>query len=332
MNRLLGFLLLGATLAFAASSGFHVTDRIKVGGEGGWDYLTVDDSAHRLYVSHSSHVVVIDLETNQVVGDIPNTNGVHGIAIVPELNRGFTSNGGSNNVTIFDLKTLEPVGEVAVGQNPDSIRYDSASGRVFTLNGRSNDSTVFNARTGAVERTIALGGKPEFTAVDGKGTLFVNVEDTSEIVEIDTRSLEVTKRYSLAPCEEPTGMAMDTESRRLFSVCGNELMAISDPDTGKVVATAAIGPGSDGAGFDPGLELAFSSNGGDGTLTVVGQVNGQYQTLENVPTQRGARTMVVDPATHKIYMSAAEYGEAPATGRGRPPMVPDSFMVLVVSQ
>ncbi len=332
MARLLGCFVLGATLTFAAATGFHVTDQIKVGGEGGWDYLTVDDTAHRLYVSHSSHVVVIDLETNQVVGDIPDTNGVHGIAIVPELNRGFTSNGGSNNVTIFDLKTLRAIDHVAVGENPDSIRYDSVSGRIFTLNGRSNDATVVNARTGAVEGTIPLGGKPEFTAVDGKGTLFVNVEDTGEIVEVDTRSLEVTKRYSLAPCEEPTGMAMDLEARRLFSVCGNEIMAISDPDAGTVVATATIGAGSDGAGFDPDLGYAYSSNGGDGTLTVVGRVNGQYEALENVPTERGARTMFVDPSTHKIYMSTAEYGAAPATGRGRPPMVPDSFMVLVVSQ
>jgi DNA-binding beta-propeller fold protein YncE len=291
------FLFLTAAIAAGASSGFHVTDRIKAGGDGGWDYLTADSAAHRLYVSHSTHVVVIDTESNKVVGDIPDTRGVHGIAVAPELGRGFTSNGGSNNVTIFDLKTLQMIGQVATGQNPDSIRYDSVSGRVFTFNGRSNDSTAIDAKGGTVLGTIPMGGKPEFSVADGKGRIYVNIEDTSEIAEIDTRALKVTKRYSLAPCDGPSGLAIDTANRRLFSVCGNNVMVVSDPDTGKVIATPAIGAGSDGAGFDPGLGLAFSSNGGDGTLTVVRQTGGKYEVMENVPTQRGSRTMTVDPAT-----------------------------------
>jgi DNA-binding beta-propeller fold protein YncE len=330
MTNSVRFLFLTAAIAVGASSGFHVTDRIKAGGEGGWDYLTVDSAAHRLYVSHSTHVVVIDTEANKVVGDIPDTKGVHGIAVAPELGRGYTSNGGSNNVTIFDLKTLKMIGQVATGQNPDSVRYDSVSGRVFTFNGRSNDSTAIDAKGGTVLGTIPMGGKPEFSVADGKGRIYVNIEDTSEIAEIDTRALKVTKRYSLAPCDGPSGLAIDTANRRLFSVCGNNVMVVSDPDTGKVIATPPIGAGSDGAGFDPGLGLAFSSNGGAGTLTVVRQTGGKYEVQENVPTQRGSRTMTVDPATHKVYLSAAEYGAA--SGGGRAPMTPGSFMVLVLSQ
>jgi hypothetical protein len=334
MTHFLRFLFLAAAIAGGASNGYHVVGRIKVGGEGGWDYLTVDSAARRLYVSHATHVAVIDLDAGKVAGDIPDTPGVHGIAVAPELGRGFTSNGRSNNVTIFDLKTLKPAGQVATGQNPDSIRYDSVSGRVFTFNGRSNDSTAINAKTGAVEGTIALGGKPEFSVADGKGKVYVNIEDTSEIAEIDARALSVTKRYSLAPCDGPSGLALDAAHRRLFSVCGNRMMVVSDPDSGKVVANVPIGPGCDGAAFDPDRGLAFSSNGGDGTMTVVRQVAGKYEVQENVPTQRGARTMTIDPATHKVYLPTAEYG-APAAGapqRGRAPAVPDSFMVLVLEQ
>src|SRR5436309_15201370 len=230
-------------LVAAAPTGYRTMGEIKIGGEGGWDYLTTDSAARRLYVSHATHVVVVDLDAAKVVGDIPDTPGVHGIAIAPELNRGFISNGRGNNVTIFDLKTLKETGKVAAGENPDSIRYDSVSGRVFAFNGRSKNATVINAKSGEAAGTIPLPGKPEFSIADGKGKVYVNIEDTSEIGENDAAKVVVTKKYSLSPCEGPSGLAFDAKDRRLFSVCSNRLMAVSDPDAGKVVATPAIGAG-----------------------------------------------------------------------------------------
>ena len=253
----------------AAPTGYHVTGEIKIGGEGGWDYLTVDSAARRLYVSHATHVVVVDLDAGKVVGDIPDTPGVHGIAIAPELNRGFISNGRGNNVTIFDLKTLKPIGRPPPARTRMRSATTPVSGRVFTFNGRSKNATAIDAKTGMVAATIPLPGKPEFSVADGKGKVYVNIEDTSEIVEIDAAKATVTKKYSLTGCDGPSGLAIDTKNRRLFSVCSNRVMAVSDPDAGKVVATPAIGAGSDGAAFDPGTGYAFSSNG-DGTLTIVG--------------------------------------------------------------
>jgi len=316
-------------LALAAATGYHVIGEIKVGGEGGWDYLTVDSTARRLYVSHATHVVVVDLDANKVVGDIPDTPGVHGIAIAPELNRGFISNGRGNNVTIFDLKTLKPVGTAATGENPDSIRYDAVSGRVFAFNGRSKSATAIDARSGNVAGTIPLPGKPEFSIADGKGKVYVNIEDTSEIVEIDAAKAAVVKKYSLSPCDGPSGLAFDAKNRRLFSVCSNRVMAVSDPDTGKVVATPAIGAGSDGAAFDAGMGYAFSSNG-DGTLTIVQQTGGKWDVLENIATERGARTIAVDEKTHKVYVPTAK--TAPAQAGGRATFIPDTFKVLVIGK
>src|SRR5262249_902267 len=242
MQKTLTLALPAVMLAtIAAATGYHVIGTFKIGGEGGWDYRTVDSAAHRLYVSHATHVVVVDTEGGKVVGDIPDTPGVHGIAIAPDINRGFVSNGRGNNVTIFDLKTLAAISKVTTGENPDSIRYDALSGRVFAFNGRSKSSTAIDAKSGNVAATIPLPGKPEFSVADGKGKVYVNIEDTSEIVEIDVAKLMVTKKNSLSPCEEPSGLAIDTKNRRLFSVCSNRLMAVSDPDSGKVVATPAIG-------------------------------------------------------------------------------------------
>ncbi len=208
MRRLFQFLILAAAVAAAAPGGYHVIKEIKIGGEGGWDYVTVDSAARRLYQSHATKVVVVDVDAGKVVGEIPDTPGVHGVAVAAELNRGFTSNGRGNNVTIFDLKTLKSLGQVKTGENPDAILYEPVSGRVFTFNGRSKDSTAFDAKTGNVESTITLGGKPEFSAADGKGKIYVNIEDTSEIVEIDARKLSVTKRYSLKPADSPSGVAI----------------------------------------------------------------------------------------------------------------------------
>jgi len=321
--------LVPAALAIAAATGYHVVGEIKIGGEGGWDYLTTDSAARRLYVSHATHVVVVDLDAAKVVGDIPDTPGVHGIAIAPELNRGFISNGRGNNVTIFDLKTLKETGKVAAGENPDSIRYDSVSGRVFAFNGRSKNATVINAKSGEAAGTIPLPGKPEFSIADGKGKVYVNIEDTSEIVEIDAAKAVVTKKYSLSPCAGPSGLAFDAKDRRLFSVCSNRLMAVSDPDAGKVVATPAIGAGPDGAAFDPGTGFAFSSNG-DGTLTVVQQTGGKWDAVDNIATQRGARTIAIDEKTHTVYLPTAT--TQPSQTGGRASYLPDTFKVLIVGK
>src|SRR6266850_4893331 len=323
--------LLVTVSAIAAGTGYHILKEIKVGGEGGWDYLTMDSAARRLYVSHTNKVNVIDPDAGKVVGEIPDTQGVHGIAIASALNRGFTSNGRGNNVTIFDLKTLKPIGTpVMTGENPDSIRFEPNSGRVFTFNGRSKDSTAIDAKTGNVVGTIPLGGKPEFSVADGKGKVYVNIEDTSEVVEIDAAKASVTKRYSLKPCDGPSGLDIDVKKRRLFSVCGNRVMAISDPDTGKVVASPAIGAGSDGVSFDASTGYAVSSNG-DGTLTVVQEMGGKYEVVENVATQAGARTITVDEKTHNVYTPVADQ-LPPQPGQRRGVIAPDSFKVLVVGK
>ena len=321
--------LTSVLLTAAAPTGYRLLSEITIGGEGGWDYLTVDNAARRLYVSHNTHVAIIDVDSAKVVGDIPDTPGVHGIAIAADLNRGFVSNGRGNNVTIFELTTLKVLGKPATGENPDAIRYDSASGHVFTFNGRSNDSTVIDAKTGAVAGTIPLGGKPEFSVADGRGTVFVNIEDTSEIVAIDAVKMTVTKRYPLTGCEEPSGLAIDTKNRRLFSVCGNRVMAISDPDSGKVLATPAIGAGSDGVVFDAGTGYAISSNG-DGTLTIVQQSGAGWAVLENVATGRGARTIALDEKTHRLFLPTAR--TTPSQGAGRATFLPDTFKVLVVGK
>ena len=328
-------LSLTAVILMAAPNGYHAVGKVHIGGAGGWDYAMMDSEARRLYVSHATHVVVVDADSEKVVGDIPDTPGVHGIAIATKLNRGYTSNGRSNNVTIFDLKTLKMVGQVKVGQNPDAIWYEAAPNKVFTFNGKSNDASVIDAATNQVVATIPLGGKPEFPAADGRGKLYVNIEDTHEMAEIDAVKLSVTKRYTLTGCEEPSGLAMDTKNRRLFSVCGNKVMIVSNPDSGKVLATLPIGEGADGAGFDAGSGLAFSSNG-EGTMTVVHEISGKYEVLETVKTQPGARTMAVDTKTHKIYLPTAQFGvPSAATAQQphpRPPVLPDSFVLLVVGQ
>jgi YVTN family beta-propeller protein len=318
--------------AFAAPTGWKIVKEIKIGGEGGWDYLTVDSAARRLYVSHNTHVVVVDPDSGKVVGDIPDTPGVHGIALVPALNRGFVSNGRGNNVTIFDMKTLKTISQPATGMNPDDITYEPKSGRVFTFNGRSNDASVIDAKTGMVVATIPLGGKPEFAVVDDRGHVYDNLEDKNEVVEIDAAKATVTKRYSLAPsCDGPSGLAIDIKKRRLFSVCSNRVMAISDPDAGKVLASPAIGGGSDGVSFDPSTGYAVSSNG-DGTLTVVEEKGGKWDVVENVATQRGARTITLDEKTHNFYLPVADPAPTPpGGGRGRG-FVADSFRVIVVGK
>lgn len=316
----------------AGSSGYHVSKTIPVGGEGFWDYATVDPEARRLYVSHGMHVVVLDADTQAVVGDIPDTQGVHGIAIAQEFAHGFVSDGRANNVTMFDLKTLKTLGTIPAGTNPDAIIYDSASKRVFAMNGRSGDITAISAADGKVAGTIAIGGKLEFAAADGKGTLYVNVEDKSQLVHIDAEKLTVLHRWPLAPCEEPSGLAMDLKTRRLFVGCGNKIMAVVNADTGVVVTTVPTGDGTDANGFDPASNFAFSSNGQDGTLTVVHEDSAdKYTVVDNVPTKKSARTMALDLKTHNIFLPAADFDPPPA-GEKRPKMKPDSFVVLMVTR
>jgi DNA-binding beta-propeller fold protein YncE len=337
MQKLLSVILVTLTLAaaFAAPPGYHVVATLPVGGEGGWDYLTVDSAGQRLYISRGSHVMVVDLTTNKPVGDIPNTLGVHGIAVAPELNRGFTSNGRASTSTIFDLQTLQVLGTVNTGKGPDCILYDPATKRVFTFNGGSKDVTAFNAATGEVVATIALDARPEFAATDGQGKIYVNLEDTSQIAEIDAAAGTILRRIPLAPAQGPSGLAIDAKNHRLFAVCGNKMMAIVDIPTGQV-STVRIGSRPDAAAFDPGMDLAFSSNG-EGTLTVVVETDpGKFAVAETVPTQLGARTMALDPKTHLIYLVTAQFGPTPAatpeTPRPRPPIIKDSFVILVVGK
>ena len=320
-----------ASAAFAAE-GYHVLNKIKIGGTGGWDYVTVDSSAHRLYATHGTVVDIVDLDSGKPVGSIPQLHGVHGVALAPDMNKGFISNGQSNSVTIFDVKTLAKSGEPATGMNPDSICYEPKTQRVFTFNGRSNDSTAINAKTGEPLTTFPVGGKPEFCVADGAGKLYVNLEDKGAIVEIDAAKPAVLRTGSIAPCQEPSGLAMDSKDGVLFSVCDNKMMTVTDIKSLKVVATPAIGANPDAAGFDPGAGLAFSSNG-EGTLTIVKEVGGKWQAVDTVQTERGARTMTVDPRTHRVYMLAAEYGPPQAGDKkGRPSILPDSFHVLVVGK
>jgi YVTN family beta-propeller protein len=278
-------------------------------------------------------VVVVDTDTDAVVGEVPNTNGVHGIAIADDLGRGFISDGRDDSVTIFDPKTLKTLGTVKTGKNPDAIIYDPASKKVFAFNGGSGDTTVIDAATGNVAGTIALGGKPEFATSDGKGKVFVNIEDKSDVVEIDSKKLAVITRWPIAPGEEASGMAIDRKNHRLFIVCSNKKMIVLNAETGKVTADLPIGNGPDAAGFDPDTKLAFSSNG-EGTLTVVRQDSAdKYSAIDTVTTRRGARTMTVDTKTHKIYLPTAQFGPAPAPTaerpRPRPSIVPNSFTILV---
>jgi hypothetical protein len=318
----------GSRVAAQSGTGqYRVTKTIAVGGDEGWDYLAADSALRRIYISHGSHVVVLDADSNTVVGDIPDTQGVHGIAIASDAGRGFTSNGRANTVTIFDLKSLKTLGVVKAGTNPDAIIYDPATKRVFTMNGRSQDTTAINAADGSVVGTLALGGKPEFAVADGKGTIFVNIEDKSELVQFDAQKLVVLNRWPLAPCEEPSGLAGDLKSRRLFAGCDNKLMAVINADTGKVVATVPIGEGVDANAFDPGTNLAFASTG-DGNVTVVHEDSpDKYTVVATVPTKRSARTMTLDLKTHALFLSAAEF-DPPAPGERRGKMKPGSFVVL----
>jgi len=320
-------------VALAASTDYKVVATWKLGGDGGWDYLTLDSANHRLFIARATRVMVLDTDSGKQVGEIPDTPGVHGVALVPDIGRGFTSNGREDMVSVFDLKTLGVEKKIKVGNHPDAIVYDPFSKRVFTFNARSHDTTAVDASKGEVAGTIALGGKPEFAASDEKGTMWVNIEDKSELVAFDPVKLMVKSRSKLPDCEEPTGLAIDRKARRLFVGCGNKKMAIVDADSGKIVASPSIGDGCDGTAFDPDLGLAFAS-AGDGTITVIREESaGKFSVAETVTTQPGARTLALDQKTHKIYTVTANVTVAPSTSGGHPERKVEagSFVVLVVA-
>ena len=317
----------------AAPGGYHLLKKHVLGGEGGWDYMALDGRTRLLYVTHGNAIEILNVDTGVKAATITGLAGVHGMAFDPARNRGYISNGRGNSVSVFDLESRKILEEVPTsGQNPDSIMYDPFSDRIFTFNGRTANATAIDAATGKVVGTVDVGGKPEFAVTDGKGTIFVNNEDKSEIVSFDAKTLQIKTRWSIAPGEGPSGLAIDIKNKRLFSVC-DKVIVVSDFEKGKVVTTVPIGDGPDAVRYDPGTGLVFASNGGDGTLTVIRQESAdRYSVVETVPTARGARTMELDPKTHHVFVVTAEYGPAPAPTaeqpRPRPAIVPGSFMVL----
>jgi DNA-binding beta-propeller fold protein YncE len=314
------------TAADAAPSGYHVIKKLNIGGDGGWDYLTIDPVTQRLYISRSDRVMVYDVEKEKLVGEVDNTPGVHGVALVAKLDRGFASNGGDSTVSVFDLKTLAERTRIKVGNRPDAIIYDPASNQIFTMNA-SGTATAIDPEKEIVAGTFELGGKPEFAVADEKGQIFVNLEDKSEVLAIDAYKRAVIHRWPLEPGKEPAGLAMDRAQNRLFSTCHNQKMISLDAATGKVLGEAAIGRGTDACSFDLDGALAFSSNG-DGTLTVIHEkTDGSLEVIQNAETQSGARTMALDPQSHRVYLVTAK----PKQGQRRS-YEPGSFVILVVGK
>jgi DNA-binding beta-propeller fold protein YncE len=318
---------------YAQTSNFQLIKKTVIGGEGGWDYLSVDSENRRIYVSHGSQVEVLNADTHKKIGVIPDLKGVHGVIAVASAGRGITTNGRSNTATIFDLKTLKPIVELPTGKNPDALLYDSFSKRVFIFNHSDVTTTAIDIAEGKVVGTIDLGGSAlEAGASDEKGTIYVNLEDSSEIVAFDAKTLTVKSKWKISPCEEPTGLAIDTKTNRLFSVCHSGVMMVIDATTGKIVAEVPIGKRVDGAIFNPKKKLAFSSNG-EGTITVVKEVSAsEFKVIETIKTEVGARTIAYDSKTQHVFVSTAQYGETPAATaevpNPRPKVIPGTFMIL----
>ncbi len=336
LSLLFSATMLGMTaITAAAQEPYRVIDHWKIGGTGGWDYLLADPSAHLLYVTHGPRVEVIDTKTGKSVGAITGMKGTHGIALDPEGRFGYISDGGSNDVVVFDRKTFATVATIPAGTNPDGIAYEPETKSVWAFNGRSNNVTVIDTASRRVVATIALPGKPEFPQVDGDGRVFDNIEDQNEIVAIDARGKTLTSTWPLTGCDSPSGLAIDRMHQRLFTVCDGKAMGVIDTKTGKQLAVAAIGEGPDAAGYDAKDQIAFSSNGQDGTLTVVDAAHG-FKTIESLPTKLGARTMAYDEAADRVYVVTADLGprpEATATSpHPRPAILPDTFEVLVIGR
>ena len=332
---LLVFVPLSAAQAAGGAPHYHITQQMPLPGDEGWDYLIYEQGAHRLFVSHGSRVVVVDADKLTVVGEIPDTPGVHGIALAPDLNRGYVSAGRSGNVVVFDLKTLARLKDIKVtGDNPDAILYDRATHRVFTFNGRGRNVTAIDAKTDQVVGTVAVDAKPEFAATDAKGRVYVNLEDKNSLAVIDPQKVAVVSTWPLAGCEEPSGLALDAAHGRLMPVCGNKVMAVVDATSGKMLGTAPIGAGVDAAAFDPGTGLAFASCG-EGVLTVVRiDSSGRPEVVQSATTQRGARTMALDLEKHRVFLVTADFSPPPAATaeqpHPRPSIVPGSVRLLVL--
>jgi DNA-binding beta-propeller fold protein YncE len=316
-----------AVMTAKAEEGYVLQKTVPIPGEGGWDYLIVDDAGRRVYISHGTQVDVLDADSYEHKGTIPDTKGVHGIAVVPDLGKGFTSNGRSDSVTIFDLKTLKPLGDVKTGKNPDCIIYDPSSKRVFAFNGRDRSATAIDAAKGEAVGTVDLEGRPEFAVADGAGNVFVNLEDKNTLVKFDAQKLKVLERWKLDEGDEPSALAMDTKNHRLFVCCHNKVLLVVNAENGKVVAKSPIGERVDAAAFDPETKLAFASCG-DGTVTVIhDDGNDKYNVVETIKTKKGSKTMALDPKTHRIFLPSADFKAA--EGGGRPTVVPKTFAVLV---
>ncbi len=324
-------LALSALTAFAQSSAaYHVTHTYTLGGDGSWDYVVPDPPNHRLFIARQNRVMVVDEDSGKLLGEVTGIQGAHGTAIAETTGHGFATSGNDQSVVMFDLKTFKVLGRIPAAEDADAIVYDSASNRVFTLNGDAHSSTVIDPRAGTLITNIPLGGKPEYGASAGDGKVYANLTDTSEVVEIDAKTATVSKRWSTAPCKQPVAMAIDTAHHRLFSGCRSGVMAVSDYQAGKVVATVSIGMGVDGAGYDAASGNAFASNA-DGTLTVIHQDSpDQYHVAEIVQTPQGSRNMGLDPTNHRVFVVSAKFGPVPAGGRGRGPVLSGSFSLMVI--
>jgi YVTN family beta-propeller protein len=322
--------------AQSAQPGYHVARQIKLGEDGRWDYITIDTAGHRLFIARQTRIMVVDQESGKLLGEIPGIDGAHGVALDYRTGHGFATAGRSGTVTMFDIKTLKTLGSQPAADDADAILFDPVSQKVFSFNGDANSASVIDPVSGESVATIPLGGKPEFGVSAGDGKLYVNIEDKGELAEIDANAKRVLRRWSLRPCTEPTGLAIDRVHHRLFSVCHSKVMAISDAESGKLIATVPIGEGVDGAAFDPRTALAFASNG-EGTVTVVHEDSPtKFRPIQTVPTRRGARTMALDPRSHRIFTVTADLGPTPpATEQDphpRPPVVPGTFTLLVLDR
>jgi DNA-binding beta-propeller fold protein YncE len=335
IRPLLPALILFGSVAAFAQKPYSVLTQWKIGGEGGWDYLTSDPAAHRLYVTHGPRVEVLDSDTGKVVGAITGLKGTHGVALDDSGKYGYVSDGGANAVVVFDRTSFATVASIPAGTNPDGIVFEPKTKTVWAFNGRSSNATVIDTAQRKAVATIALSGKPEFPVADGTGTVFANIETRNEIVRLDATTKAITATWPVANCDSPSGLAIDTAGRRLFAVCDGGKMAVVDANTGKTVANPAIGEGPDAARYDAKRKLAFSSNG-SGTLTIIDAGKPDYPVRQTLDTQKGARTMTLDWVTGRIYLATAEFGERPAptaaNPRPRPAIVPGSFTILVVGQ
>ncbi len=328
----LGLALVAAVSVTAQTSSYRITQTYALGGDGSWDYVVPDPPRHRVFVARQTRVMVVDSNTGKLIGEVPGIQGAHGTAIADSSGHGFATSGNDQSVVMFDLNSLKPLSRIPAALDADAIVYDSVSDRVFTLNGDAHSSTVIEPHAGTVVKNLDLGGKPEYGAAAGDGKVYANLTDTSEVVEIDGKTATVTRRWSTLPCRQPVSMALDTAHHRAFSGCRSGVMAVSDYANGKIVTTLPIGTGVDGAGFDAASSNAFASNA-DGTLTVIHQDSPDtYHVLETVKTPKGSRNMGLDPTTHKIFLAAADFGPAPAGGRGRATVLPDSFRLLVIEK